>query len=456
VVSVYSIFKEPMKNRFPLFWILFLFFHLSTFAQISQQSRDSIAQLSAADHQLMIQKLGIAALRPGPSGNPAAPNAANSDESKATPYSTLPNPLIFDNGSSVKNQQDWEKRSEELKEHFAREVYGRMPENIPGVSWEIIEEKDSLFGEVNARFKKLIGHVDNSSYPDLEVNLELMMATPLETNRPVPLIMQFNWVWPVGMNRPKPEGLSWQEQMLKEGWGFAMLIPTSFQADNGAGLRAGIIGLVNKGEPRKLGDWGTLRAWGWGASRALDYLETDPLVDAKKVGIEGLSRYGKAALVAMVDEPRFAIGFFASSGAGGTKIFRRVYGEQVENLASSGEYHWFTPNFIKYAGPLTPMDLPVDAHEMLALCAPRPVFISSGDPEVEGHWIDAVGMFKTTVAASPVYEFLGKKGLETDKYPRTNFGLLNGDLVFRQHDGGHTEGPNWTYFIDFAKPYFNK
>lgn len=444
-----------MRKAFILYFGFFLFFHLTTFAQLSQQSRDSIAKLSQADHRLMMEKLGLESLRPGPSGNPAAPNAANSDESKATPYTNLPDPLVFDNGSIVKTATDWEKRREELKEHFDREIYGRIPENLPNVTWEIIEEKNSLFGAVKARFKKLRGHVDNSSFPEIKVDIEMMMATPLEAKSAVPLIMQFSWVWPAGMNRPKPEGPTWQEQMLKEGWGFAMLIPTSFQADNGAGLRTGIIGLVNKGEPRKLDDWGTLRAWGWGASRALDYLETDPLVDAKKVGIEGLSRYGKSALVAMVDEPRFATAMIASSGAGGTKIFRRIYGEQVENLASSGEYHWFTPNFIKYAGTLTPMDLPVDAHEMLALCAPRPVFISSGDPEVEGHWIDAVGMFKTSVAASQVYEFLGKKGISTENYPGTNIGLLEGDLVFRQHDGGHTEGSNWGYFIDFAKQYLN-
>ncbi len=443
------------KKLFTLIGFL-LAFNLSTVAQVSQQYRDSLAKLSRADHQLMMERLGIDSLRSGPSGDPKSPNAANSDESKATPYTSLPDPLMFADGSRVKSKKDWEKRSAELKEQFASEIYGRMPENIPGVTWEIIEEKDSLFGEVNARFKKLIGHVDNSSYPAISVKLELYMATPLEVKKAVPVLMQFSWIWPPGMNRPKPEGPTWQEQLLDAGWGFAMLIPTSFQADNGAGLRAGIIGLVNKGEPRKLDDWGTLRAWGWGASRALDYLETDPAVDATKVAIEGLSRYGKAALVAMVDEPRFAIGFIASSGAGGTKIFRRVYGEQVENLASSGEYHWFTPNFIKYAGPLTPMDLPVEAHEMLALCAPRPVFVSSGDPLVEGHWIDAVGMFKTAVAASPVYEFLGKKGLATDQYPGTNVGLMTGDLAFRQHDGGHTEGSNWAVFIDFAKKYVIK
>ena len=164
--------------------------------------------------------------------------------------------------------------------------------------------------------------------------------------------------------------------MLAKGWGYAILIPTSIQADNGAGLTKGIIGLCNKGQPRKVDDWGALRAWAWGASRALDYFETDKAVDAKQVGIEGLSRYGKAAIVTMAYDERFAIGFIGSSGEGGVKLHRRNFGELVENVASSGEYHWMAGNFLKYAGPLKWDDLPVDSHELVALCAPRPVFIS--------------------------------------------------------------------------------
>ena len=152
-----------------------------------------------------------------------------------------------------------------------------------------------------------------------------------------------------------------------------------------------------------------MRAWAWGASRALDYFEKDKDVDAEKVAIEGLSRYGKAAMVAMAYDDRFATGFVGSAGAGGTKILRRNFGEQVENLASSGEYHWFAPNFIKYAGPLTVEDLPVDAHHLIALAAPRPLFISTGDPAVEGNWVDARGMFLGAVHASPVYELLAKR-----------------------------------------------
>jgi hypothetical protein len=174
------------------------------------------------------------------------------------------------------------------------------------------------------------------------------------------------------------------------------------------------------------------------------------------VAIEGLSRYGKAAIVALAYEPRIAIGCIGSSGAGGAKILRRVFGEQVENLASSGEYHWFAPNFIKYAGPLTALDLPVDAHELVALCAPRPVFISVGAPDVEGQWIDARGMFLAGVHAGPVYELLGKKGLGTAEFPPRETALVAGEIAFRQHAGGHTVGPNWPTFIKYAERYFSK
>lgn len=270
--------------------------------------------------------------------------------------------------------------------------------------------------------------------------------------------MEFGFVFPPGFRfPPSPPGTppqkSWQEQVLERGYAVAIIVPTSVQADNGAGLTGGIIGLVNKGQSRKPDDWGALKAWAWGASRGIDYLETDKNIDAKQVVIEGLSRYGKATIVAMAYEPRFKVAFVGSSGAGGVKILRRVFGEQVENLASSGEYHWFAGNFIKYAGPLTPNDLPVDAHELVALCAPRPVFISSGSPAVEGQWVDAKGMFLGGVYAGPVYKLLGKKDLGTTVFPPIETALVDGDIAFRQHSGGHTTGPNWQTFLDWAKKY---
>ena len=138
------------------------------------------------------------------------------------------------------------------------------------------------------------------------------------------------------------------EQLISDGWGYASISPRSIQADNGAGLTRGIIGLVNRGQPRKPDDWGALRAWAWGASRGLDYLETDKAVDAKHVGIEGVSRYGKAALITMAFDSRFAVVLVGSSGEGGAKLHRHNIGEAVENLTGSGEYHWMAGNFMKY------------------------------------------------------------------------------------------------------------
>jgi hypothetical protein len=444
-------------NVKPGILLLFAFsLSLTAQAQFSQARRDSLNKLSAQDHQLMMRKLGITELRPGPSGNPEAPNAANTDESKASPYTSLPDPLIFNDGTAVNTAEEWGKRRLEILEDFDREIYGRVPENTPAVSWEVITEKDTVDGSYPVKVKELVGHVDNAAYPSIGVAIQMSLTRPAKAEAPVPVIMEFSWNFP-GIARRRQSGEpTGPQQLLEKGWGYAKLIPTSFQADNGAGLSKGIIGLMNKGQARKLDDWGTLRAWAWGASRAMDYFETDEDVDEKRVGIAGLSRYGKAALVALAYEPRLAIGLIGSSGAGGAKILRRIYGEQVENLASSGEYHWFAPNFIKYAGPLTPNDLPVDAHELIALCAPRPVFISVGSPSVEGHWVDAKGMFLAALHAGPVYSLLEKKDLGVTEFPPQETSLTDGDIAFRQHAGGHTIQPNWPYFIKFAERYFLK
>jgi hypothetical protein len=428
-------------------------------AQMSREDWDRINELSSQDHQLMMRLLGISELRPGPSGNPAAPDAANTDESKASPYTRLPDPLVFNNGVKVTSAGQWEKRKLEIFEDFDREIYGRMPVETPAVSWKVESQKDTVEGEYPVRIRQLAGHADNSAYPAVSVDIRMTLVTPRPAAAPAPVIVEFGWIFPKNWKMPQsagPTGPPWQQQVLAKGWAYAILIPTSIQADNGAGLREGIIGLVNKGRPRKPDDWGALRAWAWGAGRAMDYFETNPEVDATRVAIEGLSRYGKAALVALAYEPRIAVGLIGSSGAGGAKLLRRVFGEQVENLASSGEYHWFAPNFMKYAGPLTANDLPVDAHELIALCAPRPVFISSGSPAVEGQWIDARGMFLSGVFAGPVYELLGKRGLGTAEFPAQETALMDGEIAFRRHAGGHTVGPNWPAFIEYAGRYFKR
>ena len=424
--------------------------------QPDSAARAAIAAATQADHARMMRLLDIESLRPGPSGNPEAPNAANSDEARVPAY-TVPDPLVMEDARPVTTpQQWWEERRPEIVELFDREIYGRVPEQVPPVRWEVESTTQERNGDHDVVVKKLVGRVDNSAHPSIEVAIDLTLTTPANAAGPVPVMLNFGFNFPPGFRPPAPsgpQGPTWQQQLLAKGWGYAVLVPTSFQADNGAGLTQGIIGLTNRGEPRDPEDWGTLRAWAWGASRALDYFETDTSVDAARVGIEGLSRYGKAALVAMAYEPRLAVGFIGSSGAGGAKLLRRVFGEQVENLASSGEYHWFAGNFIRYAGPLTEADLPVDAHQLVALAAPRPLFISVGSPTVEGQWVDARGMFLAGVHAGPVYRLLGAGDLGTSDFPPIETGLLDGELAFRQHAGGHTTGPNWPTFIAWADRY---
>jgi hypothetical protein len=417
------------------------------------------------DHQRMLDLLHITSLRRGPDGDPKSPNAANFDESKVDPHPSLPDPLTLNNGKRVTTANMWwKKRRPEIVALFDREIFGRVPKDAPKVNWEISSTTQERNGSVSVITKKLVGHVDNRSYPLIQVDIQLILTTPANATGPVPVMMEFGLSPEVleAMRKRLTEaqreaflgsGPTWQQQVLAKGWGYATLIPTTVQADNGAGLTEGVIGLANKGQPRKLDDWGALRAWAWGASRALDYFETDKSVDAKQVGIEGLSRYGKAALVTMAYDERFAIGFIGSSGEGGAKILRRNFGEQVENIASTAEYHWMDGNFLKYAGPLTANDLPVDAHELIALCAPRPLFISSGSEKVEGGWVDAKGMFLAAVGAGPVYTLLGKKDLGATELPPIETPLIEGDIAFRQHSGGHTTGPNWPTFLVFASRY---
>ena len=425
----------------------------------------AIQAASEKDHQRVMDELGIKQLRPGADSDAKSPHAANYDESKADVYPTLPDPLLLANGKRVTTARAWwTQRRPQIVELFDREVYGRTPAHLPGVTWQVVSTVNEKNHDFPVVTKTLVGHVDNAADPKITVNIDLTVTTPANAKGPVPVIMElgFSKEFMAMMARRFPQfaaaaagqGPTWQQQVLARGWGYAEYVPTSVQPDNGAGLTEGIIGLVNRGQPRKLDDWGALKAWAWGASRALDYLETDKAVDARQVGLEGHSRYGKATLVAMAYDPRFAIAYVSSSGEAGAKLYRHIFGEQVGNVAGAQEYHWMAGNFLKYAGPLTPGDLPVDAHELIALCAPRPVFISGGATNGDG-WIDAKGMFLAAAAAGPVYRLLGKKDLGTTQFPPMETALIDGDIAFRQHSGGHTPGPNWPTFLTFAARYLH-
>ncbi|HWE85770.1 MAG TPA: hypothetical protein VG267_12560 [Terracidiphilus sp.] len=417
------------------------------------------------ERQREMDLLGIKTLRPGADGsNPKAPNAVNYDESKADVYPNLPDPLLMANGKHVTTaKQWWTKRRPELVALWDNNVLGRTPAHLPKVTWEVVSTTRDKNGDVPIITRKLIGHVDNSADPAIKVDIDLELSTPANAAGPVPVIMELGFSrefmeqmrkrFPQFANMTPP-GPTWQQQVLAKGWGYAEYVPTSVQPDNAAGLTEGIIGLVNKGRPRSLDDWGVLKAWGWGASKCLDYFETDPAVDAKQVGIEGHSRYGKASLVAMAYDPRFAIGYISSSGEAGAKLYRHIFGEEVGNIAAAVSFHWVAGNFLRYDGPLNTGDLPVDAHELIALCAPRPVFISGGATNGDG-WVDAKGMFLAAAGAGPVYRLLGRKDMGTTTFPPIETALVDGDIAFRQHSAGHTPAPNWPFFIDFASRYLH-
>ncbi len=428
----------------------------------------------------MMEQLGIKALRPGPSGNESAPNHANYDEASANPYPNLPDVLTLKNGKKVTTPgMWWKQRRPEIIEDFDREVLGRVPKRVPKVTWTVANTATATIASRPVVGKQLVGHVDNSSFPQITVDIQMTLVTPADAKGRAPVMMMFGGRGLPGLAAPGGPGRGFgamtggdppaTDQLIADGWGYASINPGSIQADNGAGLTKGIIGLVNKGQFRRPDDWGSLRAWAWGASRGLDYLETDKAVDAKHVGIEGVSRYGKAALVTMAYDTRFAVVLVGSSGEGGAKLHRRNWGEAVENLTGAGEYHWMAGNFLKYGaseatfGSKNAGDIPVDAHELIALCAPRLTFISYGVPEKgDAKWLDHQGSFMAAVAAGPVFRLLGAKDLGTsddymkEKMPPVNVGLLDGELAWRQHDGGHTDGPNWKYFIPWADKFFKR
>jgi hypothetical protein len=473
----------------------------------TQSATPPVTFTDEQDQHNMMQQLGIRALRPGPSGDEKASNHANYEESKANPFPNLPDALTLNGGQKVTSSQLWEKRRAEIIEGFECCVYGRVPKNVPKVTWSVVAVDHERIGFRPVIAKEVIGHVENSAYPQINVNIRMILVTPANAEKPVPVLIMFGPAAFPAPNEPSDEQLGrinaalksllvQQDPSLKEvfeqhpayepqmprpfqlpqmnadgdppnpweliadGWGFALLDPASIQADNGAGLTRGIIGLTNHGQPRKPDDWGSLRALAWGAGRALDYLENDPSVDAKHVGIDGVSRYGKAALVTMAFDPRFAAVLVGSSGKGGATLLRRNFGEAVESL-TGGEYYWMAGNFMKYGasdatfGSKNASDIPVDSNELIALCAPRLTFISYGVPEKgDAKWLDQEGSWRATVAASPVWSLLGGKGLspmpDPPNMPSVNTPLLGGQLAWRQHDGGHTDSPNMKYFLGWV------
>lgn len=368
---------------------------------------------------------------------------SNYDEAKAAGY-TLPDPLVLKNGQPVKDAATWWKlRRPEILKDYLDEIYGHTPPT-PLVTFEVTAtDNNALNGK--AIKKTIVGHIANERFPADTPSIRITLFIPVAAKGPAPLMVTvggFLEGFPGAKKDSTPTAL---DMVIARGWAIGTVNTGAVQADNGAGLTEGIIGLVNRGKPRQPSDWGVLAAWSWGLSRALDYFETDKAINKKQIGIEGHSRWGKTALLAAALDNRWSIVYASCSGSMGASLEKRNYGENIDNVAGAGEYHWMAGNFLKYAGHWDAM--PVDAHELMALVAPRPLFITGGTHD---SWADPKGEFLACVAAGPVYKLLGKKDLGTGVMPAPDNGLMNGDIAFRLHEGGHTDLLDWPVFIEFA------
>jgi hypothetical protein len=370
---------------------------------------------------------------------------SNYDESKAGSTTAAPDPLVLTNGRRVTDAATWwNRRRPEILAQLTTEVYGRIPANTPAVAFAVTSVDSSTYAG-HAIVKRVVGTIDNARYPAASPSIDITMYLPLTHRGRTPIVVVVGGFF----SRPGAPLPAPVTQVLALGWTLATVNTNAIQADNGAGLGEGIIGLMNQGQARQPDDWGVLTAWSWGLSRALDYFETDPMIDAKRAAIQGHSRWGKTALLAGALDQRWAIVYPSCSGAMGASLEKRSWGETIDNVAGSGEYHWMAGNFLKYAGNWRAM--PVDAHDLVALVAPRPIFITGGTTD---QWSDPHGEFLAAVGADPVYRLLGKRGLGTTAMPAPDVTLMDGELAFRDHAGGHTDLPDWPVFLRFAQRYF--
>ena len=274
--------------------------------------------------------------------------------------------------------------------------------------------------------------------------INLTVTLP-DAKNPVPLIllMQFG-----GGGTPVAEPPV-ASDILARGWGYATVGYLDIQPDKAETFDQGVIGATSAGKLRQAGDWGAISAWAWGISRVIDYLEKEPAIDAKRIAVFGHSRLGKTALWASALDPRIAAVYASCPGEMGAALSRRDFGETVDDMAQAFPY-WFNGNFQKWAGRWN--DMPVDAHTLIALSAPRPVFVTGG---TDDQWADPVGEFLAQVGAGPVYRLLGKKDLGTSTLPPLDTPVIDGDLGWYYHTGPHAATPeDWKTFLRFLDKYF--
>lgn len=349
----------------------------------------------------------------------------------------LVDPLVDSNGQPIEVARWPQRRSEWLK-LFAEEMFGTAPVDRPlNQKFRLVEsDTHALAGRATRKLVEIsfdAPHAGNYSFP-------LQLYLPHDAKRPVPvlLLLQFE-----GLEDPAAP------LVVERGWGLAILDRTKLAADDAATYCAGVINAFSTGSPAAPNAWQAIAAWAWGASRALDYLETDPDVDGKRVAVVGFSRMGKTALWAAANDERFAAVISHQSGAGGAALSNRRFGETIEDLNVRFP-HWFAVNYRHYNG--REGTLPFDQHQLLALIAPRPLYVGSADDDL---WSDPRGEFLSCVAASPVYELLGVPGLGTIVMPPLDMPVCTGHIGYHIRRGRHAFSDyDWNKYLVFLDRHF--
>src|SRR5262249_46819253 len=381
-----------------------------------------------------------------PGGNPvrlakATGHVSNYSEDKVPPY-TLPDPLVLSDGQKVTSPEMWmKKRRPEILKFYQTDIYGRVPANAPKVTWEGTET-DPKAPDGAAVLRRVVGRMGEK--PD-GPKMTLTVYTPAKAEKPVPVLLSISFGFRPG-GPPTPGAFDPVAEVLGRGWAYATIGYGEIQPDRADRWTEGVIGLTLKdGQKRPADDeWGTISAWAWGVSRCIDYFETDKGIDARRVAITGASRLGKPVLWAGAQDERVAAVFSVVPGEMGASLIRRDWGETLDDMAQN--FPWqFAGNLQKWVGKWN--DLPVDQHMLIALCAPRPVYVNGG---LTDQWSDPKGEFLAMVAAGPVYRLLGAKDLGVTELPPLDKPVTAGDLAFHYHSSGHMAVPaDWKAFLDF-------
>ncbi len=358
------------------------------------------------------------------------PNS-NFDEAQVGDY-MLADPLVAADGSPV-TREAWPARRAELLELFGDEMFGHAPVGRPeNLEFRVVEEDpQALDGKATRKLVEISFDTPHA----WRVKFPVQLYLPNGAAGPVPALVLLAFE---GLTDPATP------RVLERGWALAILDRTQIAADDAATFRAGVINAFSGDDELAADDWQALGAWAWGASRAMDYLETDPAVDANRVAVVGFSRMGKTALWAGANDERFAAVISNESGAGGAALSNRKFGETIEDLNVRFP-HWFCKNYRKYNG--REGSLPFDDHQLLALIAPRPLYVGSADGDL---WSDPRGEFLSCVAASPVYELLGEAGLGTDEMPPLEQPVASGRIGYHIRRGPHAfTDYDWQRYLDF-------